>query len=127
MYASTAFLMLQWRSGSLQKMLCGFPVLHHPNCQPFSQSPPSSLLAILALYIVALKYLITVHIGKLHFIWLAKKDNLMLSNDQFKAISINVNAQHVNGMTPFDVKLGQASIFLGQDLKKVGSGQQNGT
>ena len=61
MYASTAFLMLQWRSGSLQKMLCGFPVLHHPNCQPFSQSPPSSLLAILALYIVALKYLITVH------------------------------------------------------------------
>ena len=48
-------------------------------------------------------------------------------NNQFKAFSINLNVQHVNGMTPFDVKLGQASIFLGQDFKKVGSGQQNGT
>ena len=25
--------------------------------------------------------------------------------DQFKTISINLNAQHVNGMTPFDVRL----------------------
>ena len=31
---------------------------------------------------------------------LAKKDNLMLKN-QFKALSINLNAQHVNGMTHF--------------------------
>ena len=45
-----------------------------------------------------LKNLITVHI-QLNFIWLAKKDNLMLS----RLISINLNAQHVNGMTPFDL------------------------
>ena len=30
----------------------------------------------------------------------AKKVNLMLK--QYKACSINLNAQHVNGMTPFD-------------------------
>ena len=35
------------------------------------------------------------------YIWLGKKDNLMLLvNEQFK--SINLNAQHVTGMTPFD-------------------------
>ena len=38
----------------------------------------------------------------LDFIWLAKKDNLMLLN-QFKTFSINLNAQDVNGMTPFDL------------------------
>ena len=48
-----------------------------------------------------LEYLITVHNGKLDFIWLAKKDNLMLL--KFKTFSINLNAQHVNGMTPFDL------------------------
>ena len=26
----------------------------------------------------------------------------LMVNDQFKAFSINLNAQHVNGMTPFD-------------------------
>ena len=26
-------------------------------------------------------------------------------NDQFKTFSINLNAQHVNGMTPFDLSL----------------------
>ena len=26
-------------------------------------------------------------------------------NDQFKTFSINLNAQHVNGMTPFDLAL----------------------
>ena len=31
--------------------------------------------------------------------YVAKKDNLML----FKAFSINLNAQHVNGMTLFDL------------------------
>ena len=31
--------------------------------------------------------------------YVAKKDNLML----FKAFSINLNAQHVNGMTHFDL------------------------
>ena len=32
-------------------------------------------------------------------VWHVKKDNLML----FKAFSINLNAQHVNGMTHFDL------------------------
>ena len=32
---------------------------------------------------------------------LAKKDNLMLMN-QFKTFSINLNTQHVNGITHFD-------------------------
>ena len=27
----------------------------------------------------------------------------LLVNDQFKTFSINLNAQHVNGMTPFDL------------------------
>ena len=26
----------------------------------------------------------------------------LMVNDQFKTFSINLNAQHVNGMTPFD-------------------------
>ena len=29
----------------------------------------------------------------------------MKVNDQFKTFSINLNAQHVNGMTPFDSAL----------------------
>ena len=48
---------------------------------------------------LGLEYLITV---QLRFMWLAKKDNLMLLNCfyiQFKAFSINLNAQDVNGMT----------------------------
>ena len=33
-----------------------------------------------------------------------KEDNyLMLLNFKFKTFSINLNAQHVNGMTPFDL------------------------
>ena len=27
----------------------------------------------------------------------------LMANDQFKTFSINLNAQHVNGMTPFDL------------------------
>ena len=27
----------------------------------------------------------------------------LMVNDQFKTYSINLNAQHVNGMTPFDL------------------------
>ena len=27
----------------------------------------------------------------------------LLANDQFKTFSINLNAQHVNGMTPIDL------------------------
>ena len=42
---------------------------------------------------------------RLEFIMLAKNDNLMMlmlmANDQFKTFSINLNAQHVNGMTLF--------------------------
>ena len=29
----------------------------------------------------------------------------LMVNDQFKAFSINLNAQHVNGMTPFDLSV----------------------
>ena len=29
----------------------------------------------------------------------------LMVNDQFKTFSINLSAQHVNGMTPFDVRL----------------------
>ena len=42
---------------------------------------------------------------------LAKKDNLMLMN-QFKTFSINLNAQHVNGITHFDGKLVKMYVRL---------------
>ena len=29
----------------------------------------------------------------------------LMANDQFKTLSINLNAQYVNGMTPFDLRL----------------------
>ena len=29
----------------------------------------------------------------------------LMVNEQFKTFSINLNAQHVNGMTPFDLAL----------------------
>ena len=29
----------------------------------------------------------------------------LMANDQFKTFSINLNAEHVNGMTPFDLAL----------------------
>ena len=32
-----------------------------------------------------------------------KEGQLDVVNDQFKTYSINLNAQHVNGMTPFDL------------------------
>ena len=54
-------------------------------------------------YLITLQHLLNVHNGKLDFIWLAKKDNLMPLDQQFKAFSINLNTQHVNGMTPFDL------------------------
>ena len=45
--------------------------------------------------------------GKLPFIWLAKKDKLILLmvNNHFKSFSINLNAQHENGRTHFDLAL----------------------
>ena len=33
------------------------------------------------------------------------KFDVVEPNDQFKTFSINLNAQHVYGMTPFDVRL----------------------
>ena len=29
----------------------------------------------------------------------------LMDNDQFKTFSVNLNVQHVNGMTPFDLAL----------------------
>ena len=29
----------------------------------------------------------------------------LMENDKFKTLGINLNAQHVNGMTPFDLAL----------------------
>ena len=29
----------------------------------------------------------------------------LMANDQFKTFSIDLNAQHVNGMTPFDLSV----------------------
>ena len=68
--------------------------------------PKLSLISTLE-YLITVQHPLNVHNGKLDFIWLAKKDNLMLLNqwylnEQFKPFSINLNAQHVNGMTPFD-------------------------
>ena len=55
-------------------------------------------------YLITVQHLSNVLNGKLNFIWLAKKDNLMSLN-WFKTFSINLNVQHVNGMTPFDLAL----------------------
>ena len=58
------------------------------------------------------KYLIPVqHLKrKLFVIWLAKKDNLM----QLMLLSINLNAQHVNGKTHFYFAIysGKLSVYL---------------
>ena len=35
--------------------------------------------------------------------------------DQFKTFSINLNAQHVDGMTPFDFKI----TFLGSNFRAM--------
>ena len=47
--------------------------------------------------------LLNVHKGKLRFIWLKKKDKLILL--KCKVFSMNLNAQHVNGLTPFDLTI----------------------
>ena len=41
-------------------------------------------------------YIITVHKGKIQFLYLTEKENVMLTN-QIKCI--NLNTQHVNGLT----------------------------
>ena len=59
---------------------------------------------------LTLEYLITVHNGKLDFIWVTKKDDLMLLN-RFNAFGINLNAQHLYGMTHFDVWLSETYVY----------------
>ena len=65
--------------------------------------PKKALLTATVEYLISVQHLLNVHNGKLDFIRLAKKDNLMLLNFKFKTFSINLNAQQVNGMTPFDL------------------------
>ena len=35
----------------------------------------------------------------------------LMGNDQFKTFSINLNAQHANGMTPFDLAVNTYGFF----------------
>ena len=54
-------------------------------------------------YLITVRHLLNVHNGQL-----ACKEGQfdvveLMVNDQFKTFSINLNAQHVNGMTPFDL------------------------
>ena len=49
-----------------------------------------------------LEYLITVQNKKTPFHIAYKKEQFDVILIQFQAFSINLNAQHVNGMTPFD-------------------------
>ena len=57
--------------------------------------------------LITVQHLLNIHNGKLDFIWLAKEGQFdvvkLMVNDQFKTFGINLNAQHVNGMTPFDL------------------------
>ena len=54
-------------------------------------------------YLITVQHLLNVHYGKLDFIWLAKMEKSMLNWWPVQDFSINLNAQHVNGMTPFDL------------------------
>ena len=40
----------------------------------------------------------------------------LMVNDQFKTFSINLNAQHVNGMTPFDLALSTVIRYSGTEI-----------
>ena len=42
----------------------------------------------------------------------------LMVNDQIKTFSINLNAQHVNGMTPFDLALGTIIKYFRVHKKK---------
>ena len=50
-------------------------------------------------YLITVQHLFNVHNGKLDFICLLE----LMVNDQCNISSINLIAQHVNGMTPFDL------------------------
>ena len=45
----------------------------------------------------------------------------LMVNDQFKAFSINLNAQHVNGMTPFDLALSTVIRYSRVRCRSLGS------
>ena len=45
-------------------------------------------------------------------------------NDQFKTFSINLNAQHVNGMTPFDLALSTVIRYKSSLTKSESAGPQ---
>ena len=56
-------------------------------------------------YLISVQHLLNVHIGKLYFIGVEKKDNLMLMT------SINLNAQYMNGMTPLSTVIRYSVSF----------------
>ena len=43
----------------------------------------------------------------------------LMVNDQFKTYSINLNARHVNGMTPFDLALSSTVIRYSRVLIQI--------
>ena len=60
-----------------------------------------------------LEYLITVQ----HLLQMACKEGQfdvvkLMVNDQFKTFGINLNAQHVNGMTPFDFTVRMYGYYI---------------
>ena len=48
----------------------------------------------------------------------------VMVNDQFKTFSINLNAQHVNGMTPFDLAVHRYVRLL--DTLEYSEGEEKG-
>ena len=42
----------------------------------------------------------------------------LMVNDKFQSFSINLNAQHVNGMTPFDLSVDMYSYQILQNTKQ---------
>ena len=68
------------------------------------------IIEFYSLAVLLLQFLITVqHLSNVHtrFHMACKEGQFdvveLMVNDQFKTFSINVNAQHVNDMTPFDL------------------------
>ena len=60
-------------------------------------------------YLITVQHQLKVHNGKLDFMWRCKEGQFdvveLMANDHFKTFSINLNAQYVNGMTPFDLAI----------------------
>ena len=62
------------------------------------------------MYLITVQHLLNVHMyWKTRFHMACKEGQFdvveLMVNHQFKTFSINLNAQHVNGMTPFDLSL----------------------